>query len=81
MVRTDPGEVPRPHKAQPIILTSANLTPRYTTFRQYDGRCPLFYAYDVIIVPAVSNEEAEKLFDRGFTQIKPYLRTTPQPNL
>ncbi len=36
---------------------------------------------DVIIVPAVSNEEAERLFDKGFTQFKPYLRTTPQPNL
>jgi alkyl hydroperoxide reductase subunit AhpC len=36
---------------------------------------------DVIITPAVSNEEAESLFPKGFTQVKPYLRTTPQPNL
>ena len=36
---------------------------------------------DVIIVPAVSNDEAAKLFPAGFTQIKPYLRTTRQPNL
>ncbi len=35
---------------------------------------------DCIIVPAVSNEEAEKLFPAGFTEIKPYLRTTPQPS-
>lgn len=35
---------------------------------------------DVIIVPTVSNEEAEELFPRGFKEIKPYLRTTPQPN-
>ena len=33
---------------------------------------------DVIITPAVSNEEAEKAFP-GFKTIKPYLRTTPQP--
>lgn len=33
---------------------------------------------DVIIVPALSNEEAEKKFP-GFTTIKPYLRTTPHP--
>ncbi|MEH3052693.1 MAG: peroxiredoxin [Patulibacter minatonensis] len=33
---------------------------------------------DLIITPAVSNEDAEQLFP-GFTTIKPYLRTTPQP--
>lgn len=36
---------------------------------------------DVIIVPTVSNEEATSLFPKGFKEIKPYLRTTPQPNL
>jgi len=35
---------------------------------------------DCIIVPAVSNEEADKLFPKGYKIIKPYLRTTPQPN-
>ena len=35
---------------------------------------------DVIIVPSVSNDEAERLFPKGFKEIKPYLRTTPQPN-
>jgi alkyl hydroperoxide reductase subunit AhpC len=34
---------------------------------------------DCIIVPAVSNAEADKLFPKGYTEIKPYLRTTPQP--
>jgi len=33
---------------------------------------------DVIITPAVSNEDAEKRFP-GFKTIRPYLRTTPQP--
>jgi len=33
---------------------------------------------DCIIVPAVSNEEALQRFP-GFTEIKPYLRTTPAP--
>src|SRR5450631_4210117 len=36
---------------------------------------------DVIIVNSVSDEEAETKFPKGFTKIKPYLRTTPQPNL
>jgi alkyl hydroperoxide reductase subunit AhpC len=36
---------------------------------------------DCIIVPAVTNDEAKKKFPKGFTEHKPYLRTTPQPNL
>jgi len=34
---------------------------------------------DVIIVPAVSNEDAKALFPQGWTEHKPYLRTTRQP--
>ncbi|GAB0155360.1 peroxiredoxin [Chryseobacterium sp. Alg-005] len=36
---------------------------------------------DVIIPPSVSTEEARKIFPKGVTEIKPYLRYTPQPNL
>ena len=36
---------------------------------------------DVVISPAVSNEDAEKLFTKGFKEVKPYLRMTPQPNV
>ena len=36
---------------------------------------------DCVIVPAVSNDEADKLFPKGYKQVKPYLRMTPQPNL
>ena len=36
---------------------------------------------DVVITPAVSNEEADKLFPKGYNEIKSYLRLTPQPNL
>ncbi|MBG87212.1 MAG: peroxidase [Verrucomicrobiales bacterium] len=35
---------------------------------------------DCIVVPTLSDEEATGLFPKGFTKIKPYLRTTPQPN-
>jgi thioredoxin-dependent peroxiredoxin len=34
---------------------------------------------DVIIVPAVSNDDARKLFPQGWKEIKPYLRVVPQP--
>lgn len=35
---------------------------------------------DCVILPSVTNEEAEKLFPQGFKEVKPYLRLTPQPN-
>jgi len=34
---------------------------------------------DVIIVPAVTGEDAKKLFPAGWKEIKPYLRVVPQP--
>ena len=34
---------------------------------------------DVIIVPAVSDEEAKTRFPKGWRALKPYLRLTPQP--
>jgi thioredoxin-dependent peroxiredoxin len=34
---------------------------------------------DVIIVPAVSDEEAKKQFPGGWKAPKPYLRIVPQP--
>jgi len=34
---------------------------------------------DVIIVPAVSDDEARAKFPRGWRALKPYLRLTPQP--
>ena len=35
---------------------------------------------DCIIVPAVTNEQAAEKFPKGFVEVKPYLRVTPQPN-
>lgn len=35
---------------------------------------------DVVIVPAVSNEDAKTKFPAGWKEVKPYLRFTPQPN-
>jgi alkyl hydroperoxide reductase subunit AhpC len=35
---------------------------------------------DCVIVPAVTNEQADVLFPKGYEVIRPYLRMTPQPN-
>ncbi len=58
------------------VLDSLQLTANYkvaTPVNWKDGE-------DVIIVPAVTDEEAKERFPKGFTAHKPYLRTTPQPN-
>ncbi|MCZ6572892.1 MAG: peroxidase, partial [Planctomycetota bacterium] len=36
---------------------------------------------DVIVAPALTDEEATAKFPKGFETQKPYLRITPQPNL
>ncbi|MQG40215.1 MAG: peroxiredoxin [SAR202 cluster bacterium] len=34
---------------------------------------------DCVVLPTISNEEIPDLFPKGFTEVTPYLRTTPQP--
>jgi len=34
---------------------------------------------EVVILPSISNEDAQKLFPEGFKQVKPYLRLVAQP--
>lgn len=58
------------------LIDSLQLTDGYkvaTPVNWQDGE-------DVIVVPSVSDEDADKLFPKGYTKVKPYLRTTPQPN-
>ena len=35
---------------------------------------------DCVVLPALPTEEARNKFPKGVTEIKPYLRMTPQPN-
>ncbi|MGO1244892.1 MAG: peroxiredoxin [Sphingobacterium sp.] len=35
---------------------------------------------DVIVVPAIKTEDIAAKFPKGFNEVKPYLRVTPQPN-
>ncbi len=36
---------------------------------------------DVVVVPAVATEDIPGIFPKGYQEVKPYLRMTPQPNL
>jgi alkyl hydroperoxide reductase subunit AhpC len=59
------------------VIDSLQLTANYQVATPADWT----YGEDVIITPAVSNEDAVTKFPKGFTAVKPYLRKTPQPNL
>ncbi|MHB1786241.1 MAG: peroxiredoxin [Acidimicrobiales bacterium] len=58
------------------VLDSLQLTADYsvsTPVNWHDGD-------DVIISPAIPDDEAKTKFPKGFKTLKPYLRLTPQPN-
>ena len=58
------------------VIDSLQLTANYQVATPADWKD----GDDVIVVPAVSTEDAEKKFSKGLRVVKPYLRYTPQPN-
>jgi len=59
------------------VIDSLQLTANYSVATPADWK----EGEDVIVVPAVSTEDAIKKFPKGVKVVKPYLRYTPQPNL
>lgn len=58
------------------VIDSLQLTEHYSVATPADWKD----GEDVIVVPAIKTEDIPAKFPKGFTEIKPYLRTTPQPN-
>ncbi|MBO9613645.1 MULTISPECIES: peroxiredoxin [Dyadobacter] len=58
------------------VVDSLQLTANYSVATPADWKD----GEDVIVVPAVSTEDAQKKFTKGLNIVKPYLRYTPQPN-
>ena len=58
------------------VIDSLQLTAGYQVSTPADWK----QGDDVIIIPAVSDEEAKSKFPKGWKELKPYLRMTPQPN-
>ena len=58
------------------VIDSLQLTAGYSVATPADWKD----GDDVIVVPAVSDEDARAKFPKGFVAKKPYLRVTPQPN-
>ena len=59
------------------VVDSLQLTSNYSVATPADWKA----GEDVIVVPAVSTDDAIKKFPKGVKVVKPYLRYTPQPNL
>lgn len=59
------------------VIDSLQLTANHSVATPADWQ----HGEDVIVVPSISTEDAQKKFPKGVKVIKPYLRYTPQPNL
>lgn len=59
------------------VIDSLQLTADYSVATPADWKA----GEDVIVVPSISTADAIEKFEKGVTEIKPYLRYTPQPNL
>lgn len=58
------------------VIDSLQLTDNYsvaTPVNWKDGE-------DVVVAPSIPTEEAKERFPKGVTEVRPYLRMTPQPN-
>ena len=58
------------------VIDSLQLTDNYsvaTPANWVDGG-------DCVVVPTISTADAKVKFPKGITELKPYLRMTPQPN-
>ncbi|MFN8422960.1 MAG: peroxiredoxin [Anaerolineae bacterium] len=58
------------------VIDSLQLTAKYSVSTPVDWQ----QGEDVIILPAISDAEADVKFPKGYKKIKPYLRVTPQPD-
>ena len=59
------------------VIDSLQLTAHYSVATPANWK----NGQDVVVSPAIKTEDIAAKFPKGHTVIKPYLRTTPQPNL
>lgn len=58
------------------VIDSLQLTDNYKVATPVDWE----NGEDVVILPSITNADADEKFPKGYQEIKPYLRMTPQPN-
>lgn len=76
LIITYPASTGRNFKELLRVIDSLQLTDNYGVATPADWQ----NGDDVIVVPSISTQEAKRLFPKGVNEVKPYLRTTPQPN-
>lgn len=59
------------------VLDSLQLTANYSVATPADWK----HGEDVVVIPTIKTEDIPAKFPKGFKEVKPYLRLTPQPNL
>jgi len=59
------------------VIDSLQLTAYHSVATPVDWE----WGEDVVILPAISDADADQKFPKGYEKLKPYLRITPQPNL
>ena len=59
------------------VIDSLQLTANYQVATPVDWQ----NGQDCIVIPAIATEDIPDKFPKGHTVVKPYLRTTPQPNI
>ncbi len=77
LVLTYPASTGRNFEEILRAIDSLQLTDSYSVATPVNWR----QGEDCIIVPSVSNEDAKARFPKGWKELKPYLRVTPQPNV
>tara|TARA_B100001964_G_scaffold43802_1_gene48732 strand:+ start:769 stop:1404 length:636 start_codon:yes stop_codon:yes gene_type:complete len=59
------------------VIDSLQLTANYQVATPADWK----HGDDCVVIPAIKTEDIPAKFPKGFKEIKPYLRMTPQPDL
>lgn len=59
------------------VIDSLQLTAEYSVATPANWK----HGEDVVVIPAIKTEDIPAKFPKGFKEIKPYLRVTPQPNI
>ena len=59
------------------VIDSLQLTANYQVATPADWK----HGEDCVVVPAIKTEDIPAKFPKGFKEVKPYLRMTPQPDL
>ncbi len=59
------------------VIDSLQLTANYSVATPANWK----HGEDVVVIPSIKTEDIPAKFPKGFKEIKPYLRITPQPNI